>query len=441
MQLYFENTIVQTISYLFYGVFAWYVFMSVKSDFGSEKEIQYFKAQILSYLVYLFSTWAWTLNELRAFNIEKNLLMLLAIVCHISVSCTMYLWIKYYVYHLQLYFSEKRWFKRIFSVPIAMALILIFSAVKHDFVFYTRDVGGRTEIVYGKYYNLLYAFFGIYFIFVVTGTIYSAIRLKEKERRQEIILFVGYIFILSPVVMFSHFLKVLSVTTVSHLAAIFFTYISIQETRVRMDGLTKLNNRRVAEEYLIKAISELVVDKEEVAVFMMDINDFKMVNDKYGHLEGDKALVTVGNAIKKVAASNSCFVGRYGGDEFIMIFRNKLYKKNNIAKTDNRVENKTQNKTENKTDTQIKTNKSISFEDFEKMFENNIYNTLSRKLNSAIEHECKLLNLEYELTLSVGYCVCRSPIDDPKSIIKLADEHLYEEKEKYHNAKKTNGKR
>ena len=75
------------------------------------------------------------------------------------------------------------------------------------------------------------------------------------------------------------------------------------------------------------------------------------------------------------------------------------------------------------------------------MFENNIYNTLSRKLNSAIEHECKLLNLEYELTLSVGYCVCRSPIDDPKSIIKLADEHLYEEKEKYHNAKKTNGKR
>ncbi|WP_051604890.1 GGDEF domain-containing protein [Lachnobacterium bovis] len=411
MQLYIENTIVLTVSYCFYGTFSWYVFMSIKSDFGSEKEIQYFKAQIVSYLIYLAATWLWTLNELKVINIDAPMLLTLAVVCHISVSCTMYLWIKYYVYHLQIDFIEKKWFRRLFSIPIYFAVILIVSAYKYDFVFHVIQKGKRAEIIYDKYYYLLYVFFGMYFVFVVIETIITATKLKERDRRQEIILFIGYMFILTPIVVFSHFLRVLTVTTVSHLAAIFFTYISIQETRVRMDGLTRLNNRRVAEEYLHKTISELVEGKEEVAVFMIDVNRFKLVNDRYGHLEGDRALVIVGNVIKKVASSNNCFVGRYGGDEFIMIFHNRLPRLNNISKRRNTNQ------------------RSIAIEEY---FENNIYNTLCKRLNKELEEECKNLNLEYELSLSVGYSVCKNSKDDPKVIIKFADEHLYQEKESYH---------
>lgn len=51
---------------------------------------------------------------------------------------------------------------------------------------------------------------------------------------------------------------------------------------------------------------------------MIDVDRFKTINDKFGHLQGDKALVVVSNLLKQQCREKD-FVGRFGGDEFIVI--------------------------------------------------------------------------------------------------------------------------
>ena len=53
---------------------------------------------------------------------------------------------------------------------------------------------------------------------------------------------------------------------------------------------------------------------------LLDIDNFKEINDTYGHVEGDNALQYLSDALKSVASDYSGFAARYGGDEFILIY-------------------------------------------------------------------------------------------------------------------------
>ena len=60
---------------------------------------------------------------------------------------------------------------------------------------------------------------------------------------------------------------------------------------------------------------------ESLYLMFMDIDHFKMVNDKYSHVEGDKALITFANVLKQVARETDGFCARYGGDEFTFLVK------------------------------------------------------------------------------------------------------------------------
>ena len=97
-------------------------------------------------------------------------------------------------------------------------------------------------------------------------------------------------------------------------------YIQSLELRISLDPLTGLNNRGQLERYISQK-SNLYQENRRTVVAMMDIDRFKAINDTYGHAEGDRALVAVADALKKVISNHSMpmFAGRYGGDEFILI--------------------------------------------------------------------------------------------------------------------------
>ncbi len=95
-------------------------------------------------------------------------------------------------------------------------------------------------------------------------------------------------------------------------------YLNRQENRISKDPLTKLNNRFNLYRYMEEKIEN---SKSDVYAIMMDINNFKEINDNYGHVEGDRILVYVANSIKSVTdqLGKNGFLARYGGDEFILI--------------------------------------------------------------------------------------------------------------------------
>ena len=84
------------------------------------------------------------------------------------------------------------------------------------------------------------------------------------------------------------------------------------------DGLTSLLNRRAMEESLRQILRERVKNPQDVAVLMIDLDDFKGINDTYGHAMGDKVLVTLAEILRNSTGRNDA-ICRWGGDEFFVI--------------------------------------------------------------------------------------------------------------------------
>ncbi|MBD7915374.1 GGDEF domain-containing protein [Clostridium sp. Sa3CUN1] len=152
-----------------------------------------------------------------------------------------------------------------------------------------------------------------------------------------------------------------------------------------IDPLTNLYNRR----YLNEKFESIRKDKKEVSFIMIDIDYFKLYNDNYGHINGDKALIEVSKIIKSVFKDDMVF--RYGGEEFSVI--------------------------------SYKTKEEL-IKDVEKL-RAEIY-------NKNIKHEYS--KVSDRITLSMGLASSKlSSDDDLIKLNKIADKNLYKSKEQGRN--------
>ena len=86
------------------------------------------------------------------------------------------------------------------------------------------------------------------------------------------------------------------------------------------DSMTKLANRNRINEYLSEQFEQAQKKKRLLGVEIMDIDCFKGFNDTYGHLAGDECLQAVAGILRKAQKKGKVFCGRYGGDEFVVIY-------------------------------------------------------------------------------------------------------------------------
>ena len=89
-----------------------------------------------------------------------------------------------------------------------------------------------------------------------------------------------------------------------------------------LDELTKLPNRRAFNLHIEKVFNHNKSNEIPLGVALIDIDDFKLYNDHYGHLEGDVILEKLGNIIQNQVKSDT-FFARFGGEEFIGVFTNQ----------------------------------------------------------------------------------------------------------------------
>ena len=87
------------------------------------------------------------------------------------------------------------------------------------------------------------------------------------------------------------------------------------ENMARTDGLTGLLNHRTFMEKLAEKYRELERTPRPFSILLMDIDKFKLVNDKYGHPVGDVAIKAVAQVLRDTARGTD-FVARHGGEEF-----------------------------------------------------------------------------------------------------------------------------
>ena len=152
------------------------------------------------------------------------------------------------------------------------------------------------------------------------------------------------------------------------------------------DPLTGLINRRVMESILKREFNRALRYESPLAVAFLDIDDFKSVNDRYGHDFGDAALKYVGNQLVRMSRESD-IVTRFAGDEFVIILPG------------------------NKRD--------------------EAYRMMNR-LNQYLAKNPPLQNGEsVKVSISFGIAhIHDAGVQDPASLLKRADERLYEAKKK-----------
>lgn len=84
------------------------------------------------------------------------------------------------------------------------------------------------------------------------------------------------------------------------------------------DGLTKLHNHRYFQEALTREIKRVSRSGEPLAILLVDIDDFKALNDRHGHAHGDTLLVRIARVLNE-SVRESDILARYGGEEFVVL--------------------------------------------------------------------------------------------------------------------------
>lgn len=87
------------------------------------------------------------------------------------------------------------------------------------------------------------------------------------------------------------------------------------------DGLTKLHNHRYFQDHLTREIKRVSRTQAPLSLILLDIDDFKLLNDTHGHAAGDEVLVSLA-AIMNDSARESDLIARYGGEEFVILMPN-----------------------------------------------------------------------------------------------------------------------
>lgn len=87
------------------------------------------------------------------------------------------------------------------------------------------------------------------------------------------------------------------------------------------DALTKVYNRRFLEDFSKQYFEILKREKNSFSLLLVDIDDFKLINDSFGHDVGDKVLIELVTTIKNIIRDND-FIVRLGGDEFLVLLPN-----------------------------------------------------------------------------------------------------------------------
>lgn len=100
--------------------------------------------------------------------------------------------------------------------------------------------------------------------------------------------------------------------------SILIVYISLEEQMISIDPLTQLNNRNRMEQHLFECMRNADTN---MYLLVLDVNRFKKINDEHGHAQGDLALKAIANCLKESCIEKSDFIARYGGDEFVIVYK------------------------------------------------------------------------------------------------------------------------
>lgn len=372
------------ITELFCIFFSVGIIIKSNKNVGTDLQMRHFKGMALFFIVYLISDIIWALGQGGMIPFSSTLNKITSAVGLLAVSLLMLAWCIFVIYRISQ--NNAKNIKLLIGMhctATAIDIILILSSLFTGYLFYI-DENNIYQLGEGFTLHLVLVFIQLFGSGVYSfGQSFSNMQLKLKKEYSLPLLF---IIIPSVTAILEGILPLSPIVPLGIFLAILLAFLEIQNNEIFSDALTGLNNRRSMEIFLQNKIHN-ASDNNPFRLYIIDVNDFKQVNDQFGHLVGDRALQLVADAIHNVSDKQHGFCARYGGDEFVLISGD----------------------------------------------ETEIQDDIQNEVNSLRE---LCADLVPKITVCMGHTVCHSDALTASQLIAQADEQLYIQKEIYHGRTK-----
>ncbi len=358
---------------------------SIKGAAHRGNDWKLFTLAIISSLVTICFDLLWGVAAWNVLETSAATHFIINALYFISVEITSFLWFMTFETIQDSIFLRKRSCFYAALLPGIVTIALIVSSYWTGWFFY---IDGANTYHRGRGYYLLEVLLYGYVLFSCLKALYKASKKEYRMKRSEYMLMASFIVFPLLFGIVQLFTPTISMVSMGIVLAILRVYIEFQETLVSLDPLTHLNNRNQMNKFLLEKMKSCDEGKH-LYLLLMDADSFKSINDRYGHIEGDLALLRIAKALKQACSKKNYFACRYGGDEFIVIC--EAYREKEV-----------------------------------KDFCGQLNKTLA-----AVNAEA---NAPYSLTLSIGYALYDSSITDIPDFISSADKSLYQAKKERHAA-------
>ena len=373
-----------TITELFCIFFSIGIIVKANKNVGTDLQMQHFRGMALFFILYLVSDSLWALGQGGMIPFSKTLNIVTSISGLVAMSLLILGWCIFVIYRIdQNKSNDMKVLKLGHYVMSAADCVLTITSAFTGFIFYIDDDGiYRT----GKGYTLHLV---LVFIQLFGSGIYSfgqSFSNKQVKLKKEYRLPLLFIILPAAAAVLEGILPLSPIVPLGVFLAIHLAFLEIQNSEIYSDALTGLNNRRRME-ILLQDMIHNASEDAPFRIYMIDVNDFKQVNDKFGHIVGDRTLQLVADALHNVSDKHHGFCARYGGDEFVLIMHEEA----------------------------------------------EVQQEVQTEVNVLRERCADLIP---KISVCTGCAVCRSGAMTATQLIAKADQQLYVQKEIYHGISK-----
>lgn len=250
----------------------------------------------------------------RLFTGARAVIEISNLLYYCTMTLAAYCWLMYITVKLekQSFNRKKSW---LWSVPL-IAFLLAAAVNPYTEFLFRIDENNLYVRGTGIYFHWIITYF--YFAAATVKTVRAVIKTKNHYKRQQII---PYLYFIIPPLITSVVQMLFYGVTASQVGITFSVLLVALSNIGRQndtDPLTGLNNRNGLSKYIERYLNRGA--DLRLFFFMIDINNFKQINDGFGHLVGDCALIDAATVIGTVCdrSDKKLFCCRYGGDEFLI---------------------------------------------------------------------------------------------------------------------------
>lgn len=291
---------------------------AVKRSFASmSNEMMYFKDILYVTLAYSVSDiFVYTLDGVAG-TWNYYLLQFVNIIHILSIIYISFVWVLYVLVFSGVHVKKKT--VVLIGIPTLLSALFVITNPITNLVFNIEEGANAYSRNSG-----IFVTWAVMWGYILFGFVYSFILLikaPNKVVRKQYKPLVSFIIFPAIASITQILVYGISTSQAGVTIGLFTIFITLTGNAVVSDKLTGINNRSGMGNYLVNLFDG---EKKKMTVFMLDLNDFKQVNDKFGHAVGDVALKVASDVLKQSlkTINERLFLCRFGGDEFVIVGRN-----------------------------------------------------------------------------------------------------------------------